>query len=126
MMLEISGGWAVELERGPDWVFLKLTGDEPFDTQGIDVADRLWELIQPEFAHRVVIELDDLGLLRSHLIGELVRLQKRLHTSGGILRLSGLSSSNYDILRSSRLDERFPWYQTREEAVLGHRPGQPR
>ena len=126
MMLDLAPGWSIRIDRGPDWLFVRLYGQEPFDTDGIELSVRLWEALEQEFTHRLVIELDEIRLLRSHLVGELVRLHKRLQTKGGMLRLSGLSERNYDVLVSSRLADRFPRYRTREDAVMGYRPAKPR
>jgi anti-anti-sigma regulatory factor len=114
------------LDRGPDWLFVRLQAEEPYDSQGTALAERVWQLLEQEFAHRLVVEMDDVELLRSHLIGELVLLHKRVCANHGIMRLSGLSDRNYDVLRSSRLHDRFPRYFTREEAVMAYRPTKPR
>ena len=126
MNLDLAPGWTAELDRGPGWLFVRLQGSTPFDTQGIDLADKVWQLLEQEFGHRLVLELDDVELLRSHLLGELVRLHKRICARDGVMRLSGLSDSNYEVLCSSRLQHRFPRFQNREEAVMGYRPTKPR
>ena len=126
MNLDLAPGWSADLERGPDWLFVRLHGSLPFDTQGMDLADRVWKMLEQGLAHRLVLELDEIDLLRSHLIGELVRLHKRVCSRQGVMRVSGLSDSNYDVLKASRLHYRFPRYGTREEAVRGYRPNQPR
>ena len=126
MNLDIAPGWSAELDRGPDWLFVRLHGDTPYETEGTELAERVWCLLEQQLAHRIVIELDEIALLRSHLVGELVRLHKRVYAQEGIMRICGLSDSNYDVLRSSRLHNQFPRYQTREEAVMGARPAQPR
>ncbi len=126
MMLELAPGWNIQLDRGPDWLFVRLIGEAPFDSDGIDFSDRVWVLLQQQFSHRLIIEMDQVDWLRSHLIGELVRLHKRIYTAGGVMRLCGLSDNNQEVLRSSRLAERFPQYANREEAVMGYRPSKPR
>jgi anti-anti-sigma regulatory factor len=126
MMLDLAPGWMMEIDRGPDWLFIRLHGEEPFDCDGVDLAGRLWQVLDQEFTHRLVLELEEVRLLRSHFVGELVRLHKRLQSQGGMLRLSGLSESNYQVLCSSRLADRFPKYQSREDAVMGYRPAKPR
>ena len=45
---------------------------------------------------------------------------------GGVLRLSGVSDDNQQLLRSCRLDGLFPQFRSRSQAVLGRRPLQPR
>lgn len=126
MNLDLAPGWHVELERGPDWLFVRLKGEPPFDAEGMDLAERVWRMVEQEGAHRVLIELDDIDLLRSPLLGELVRLHKRVASRDGIFRVSGLSQQNYDVLRSSGLHHRLPCYRNRADAVMGFRPTKPR
>jgi anti-anti-sigma factor len=69
-----------------------------------------------------VLELDEIGYLRSWMIGELVRLHKRVMTQGGMLRLSGVSPEAETVLRICRISDRFPAYRNRTDAVMGYRP----
>jgi hypothetical protein len=59
-------------------------------------------------------------------VGQLVLLHKRLATHDGVLRLSGVSDGNQNVLRVCRLESRFPQYHTRADAVHGFKPMQPR
>jgi anti-anti-sigma regulatory factor len=124
-MLDIAPGWQVAVDRGPDWLFIRLEEAETAAASN-DLAERLWQTIQQHFTYRVVLELDQVGLLHSQLVGQLVLLHKRLHAHDGVLRLCGLSDSNQDVLRTSRLEDRFPQYRNRGEAVNGYRPSKPR
>ena len=126
MILDLAPGWEMEVDRGPDWLFIRLRGEEPFDTEGIELSSRCFQMMEQEFVQRAVIEMDEIDLLRSHLLGELVALRKRLQDQGGMLRLSGLSDDNYEVLVSSGLTHHFPRYSSCEEAVMGYRPGKPR
>ena len=64
--------------------------------------------------------------LTSTLVGQLVWLYKRIHTTGGLMRICGLSAANHEVLRICRLDGRLPEYATRSAAVMGDHPCQPR
>ena len=125
-MLEAIPGWSVTLDRGPDWLFIRLHAEDGGFEDVNGLAEGLWELLQQQFAHRLVLEMDELHSLRSSLIGELVRLHKRISSSGGLLRLSGLSDDNQEVLRHCRLEGCFPQYRTRTDAVKGVRPQKPR
>ena len=126
MLLELAPEWAVEIDRGPDWLFIRLRPPAGPDAGEVPLAEMIWQRLQQSFCHRVVIELDDVRSLRSWMIGELVKLHKRLTASGGMMRLCGLSETNQEALRACRLDGRFPAYRNRTDAVMGHRPPQPR
>jgi anti-anti-sigma regulatory factor len=82
--------------------------------------------MRQQFAQRLVIELDDVPRLETHLIGEIQRLARRIRSHGGLLRLCGATRQARDALRVSRLDSQFPPYPTRHDAVMGFRPAQPR
>jgi len=126
MLLELAPEWTTEIDRGPDWLFVRPRPPRQGDTGEIALAEMIWQKLEQSFCHRVVLELDDVTYLRSWMVGELVRLHKRVTTRGGMLRLCGVSLANQDVLRTCRLDGRFPAYRNRTEAVMGYRPPQPR
>ncbi len=125
-MLETARGWNVSVERGPDWLFIRLQAGSAAGDDFSQLAEQVWNVVQQHFVYRVVLEIEGLNVLRSSLIGQLVLLHKRLHTQGGMLRLCGLSEGQQHAIACSRLDSRFPVYANREQAVWGHRPTQPR
>jgi anti-anti-sigma regulatory factor len=118
--LELASGWQTEVDRGPDWLFVRLRPPANRDMDSFPLAEQIWDLMRQHFATRVVLELDELPLLRSALIGQIVLLHKRVHSQGGIIRLSGVSDANQSVLRMMRLEDRFPQYRTRNEAVAGN------
>jgi anti-anti-sigma factor len=126
MLLALAPEWSLDIDRGPDWLFIKLRPPREGDYSEIPLAEMIWEKLEQSFCHRVVIELDDVPLLRSWLVGQLVRLHKRIAAHDGMMRLSGLSPANQEVLRACRLSERLPSYANRTEAIMGHRPLQPR
>ncbi len=124
-MVQIAEGWELDVERGPDWLFVR----PHFMTRATDtppLAEQVWALLEQNFTSRLVLELDQIPLLHSYLIGQLVWLHKRIHVTGGVLRICGLSSANQSVLRMCQLEARFPLYTNREDAVRGYRPPQPR
>ncbi|MEX0936526.1 MAG: STAS domain-containing protein [Pirellulales bacterium] len=125
-MVQTATDWQLEVDRGPDWLFIRLQPPEARYTEAPDLVERLWSLISAHFTYRIVLEVDDLKVLPSFLIGQLVMLQKRLHQHGGLLRLCGLSAACQQTLHTCRLDDNLRSYETREHAVLGRRPMQPR
>lgn len=121
MAAEIAPGCTFTIDRGPDWLFLR--PQLPRDAGAeVDLADSAWDMMQQHLVHRVVLELEDLNLLRSWLIGQLIHLHKRVTSQGGTMRISGLSDENQEVLRMCRLDDRFPQYPCRANAVMGWRP----
>ncbi|HTN76602.1 MAG TPA: STAS domain-containing protein [Pirellulaceae bacterium] len=126
MVTATAAQWTFTLERGPDWLFIKVHGPENGDSEGVPLAEMIWTLMQQEFTRRVVLELDELRIMRSCTIAQLVRLHKRILTHDGLMRIAGLSPDNYNVLVACRLHERLPNYSSRAAAVMGERPTQPR
>jgi len=124
-MLSLARGWTMDVDRGPDWLFVRLHGPDD-GGDGSELADQLWTVMQQSFTHRLVLELDDLTILRSAVIGQLVMLQKRVQTHGGMLRLCGLSKENQEAIHACRLDRCFPTFQSRADAVMGAAAVKPR
>ena len=114
------------VDRGPDWLFVRLQRPDLNAADAPPLAAALWELLERHLTHRLVLEMDEVEYLYSDMVGQLVQLHKRLHNAGGVLRICGLSPANQEVLRSLRLDGRLPNYCDREEAVMGFRPPQPR
>jgi len=126
MLVELAPGWTFEMERGPDWLFIRLVPPSGAEGTEVELAEVIWDRMQQQFTHRIVLEMDQIALMRSWLIGQLVMLHKRVVANGGLLRLAGLNDGNQQVLHMVRLDDRFPQYANRGDAVMGHRPGQPR
>ncbi len=124
-MIQTAASWNLIVDRGPDWVFIR--PQPPMgtdDTHGL--AETVWNVIEQHFIYRVVLELDEIRLVNSTMIGQLVLLSKRIHAHGGVLRLCGVSDANSDVLRTCRLDTALPNFESRGDAVMGHRPVRPR
>ena len=125
-MLAVALGWELDVERGPDWLLVRIRSSDRASTEP-QLAEGLWNLLERHFTYRVVLELDQVSVLNSHLIGQLVQLYRRVRQHDGVMRLCGLSPYNLEVLRTCRLEDRFLPYRDREEAVMGgSRPGQPR
>ena len=111
------------VERGPDWLFVRLRPDyEHLD----GVADRLWELMNQQFVHRLVLEMDEVDFLPSVLMGQLVMLHKRVLQHDGALRLCSLTPQCTEALHLCRLDQALPHFNTRADAVRGCSMARPR
>lgn len=122
MLVDLIPGWTLEMDRGPDWLFIRPIPPHDKHHVEVDLAEAIWERMQQQFCHRVVVEMDQIPLLRSWLIGQIVLLHKRVSAQEGLMRLCGMSDSNQDVLHMVRLDDRFPQYADRGAAVMGYRP----
>ncbi|NQU20795.1 MAG: STAS domain-containing protein [Candidatus Nealsonbacteria bacterium] len=121
-MLAIAPGWELGVERGPDWLLVKVKSVDEDAVNAPPLADEIWSLLQCHFTYRLVLELDQIHLLNSHLVGQLVSLYKRIREHDGVMRLCGLSDFNRQVLQMCRLDDRFAPCRDRKEAVMGGGP----
>lgn len=126
MLLELAPEWSLEIDRGPDWLFIRPLPPTSGESGEAPLAEIVWRKLEQCFCYRVVLELDNIDFLRSWMIGELVRLHKRVVTHGGMLRLCGVTKNAETVLRICQLSDRFPAYRNRTDAVMGYRPQQPR
>ncbi|MBN2022856.1 MAG: hypothetical protein JW809_08670 [Pirellulales bacterium] len=125
-MLVTSKGCDLVLDRGPNWLFVRLRNFDPDDPGAGKLADQLWQLLEKHLTYRVVLEMDEIDILRTLLIAQLIVLHRRVREHDGVVRLSGLSRHNQEVLQTCRLDDRLPAYGDRVSAVKGGGPHWPR
>ena len=118
-MLAIAPGCELDVERGPDWLLVRVRHLDLLPSDAPPLAERVWCVLQQHFTYRLVLELDKVRVLNSYLIGQLIQLYRRIEEHDGVMRLCGLSPYNRQVLHTCRLDERLLPYEDREEAVLG-------
>jgi len=112
-------GFRLSVDRGPNWLFIKLRPNRRFAADIAQVADELWSIASRHFTYRLVLELEELSQLPAELVDELVILQERLLQCSGSLRVCGLSAECAQKLCDRQLDAALPNYSTRQAAVLG-------
>ena len=96
-MIQTAAGWGLDVDRGPDWIFVRVHPRDGFD-DAPGLAESVWAVLEQHFIYRVVLELDEIALLHSSVIGQLVLLSKRIHSHGGLVRLCGVSETNREVL----------------------------
>jgi anti-anti-sigma regulatory factor len=122
----ISSGWELHVERGPDWLIVKIQ-DMGSNKERPPLAELIWGLMQQHLTHRLVLEMDRIPTLNNYLIGQLRQLYRKIFEHEGVMRLCGLSARNRQLLHACRLDENLQSYHDRQEAVMGYSPpSQPR
>jgi len=118
-----ASGWRVNLERGPDWLFVRLEpdADRARIVVAAGLAEAIWGMISENHAHRVVLELDRVGTVDDGLLDAIGDVGERVRASGGLIRACGLTGSNLGRLKSSPGGP--PHFENRLEAVGGPRGG---
>ena len=124
-MLVTTEGCDLDVDRGPGWLFVRVRNLDADEPEFSGLAERIWELLENHLTYRVVLEMDDIEVLSSTLIAELMKLHRRIDEHDGVIRLCGLSPHGRKLLRVWRVDDRLPTYGNRVAAVMGV-PGQPR
>jgi anti-anti-sigma factor len=127
-MLAIAPACELDIERGPDWLLVRVLNVELVESDAPELAERLWRLLEQHFTYRLVLELDGVRSLNSYLIGQLLDLYRRIQEHDGVMRLCGLSPYNCQVLHACRLDDQLLPYEDREAAVMGrpHYSSRPR
>ena len=119
-MLATAAGYEFDVDRGPDWLWIRIRSLEAGSSSAVRLAEQLKELVENHFIYRVVIELHRVPELSSDLIGELVQLDQHIRKHDGVLRICGALPRRAEaMLEMCGLDDLCLAYETREEAMLG-------
>ena len=118
-MVPVAGGLELDIDRGPNWLFIRLQPSKQPTPEAPNVADELWSISNKHFIYRLVLELDQLESLPPGIMGQLVMLHERLTGQGGSLRVCGLSPECEEKFHACHLDDSLPNHTSREDAVLG-------
>lgn len=108
--------WDVAVERGPDWLFLRLENGTP-GAADRPLAERLLGTIQANRAHRVVLELDHVESIDETLLDAITTVGSHVRGDGGLIRVCGLSAGNLQQLRKSAPGSELPHFESRSAAV---------
>jgi anti-anti-sigma regulatory factor len=117
--VHVVDGLELNVDRGPNWLFVKLRAQQNPLAEVPQIADKLWSISSRHFIYRLVLELEELEELQGGLMSQLVLLQERLQQCGGALRICGLSPECEQALHERQLDSALPNHATRTEAVMG-------
>ncbi len=118
-MLATVAGYELDVDRGPDWLWIKVRSVDTGSSPPVSLAKQVKELFERHFIYRVMLDLHGVPELSSQLIGELVQLDQQILKHDGVLRICGLSSEGRAMLEVCRLDDLCLAYETRDEAILG-------
>ena len=119
MSVHIVDGLKLNVDRGPNWLFVRLRTKRRPDVEVPQFAEKLWSIASRHFIYRLVLELDELDEMPNGMMGQLVLLQERLAQCDGALRICGLSPECEESLQSFHMTSALPNHASREEAVMG-------
>jgi hypothetical protein len=119
VVTHLVDGLKLSVDRGPNWLFVKIRPRQNWTEVLPQFADELWSITSRHFIYRLVLELEELKSLPPGLMEQLVLLQDRLAECGGALRICGLSSACDQALCDAGLDVALPNHPTRDAAIHG-------
>ena len=94
LTISIAPGWELSWDRTRDWLFVKIRRNGPEADGAPPLAEQIGILAEQASVFQLVLELDEIDVLFSYLIGQLIMLHKRVWAKGGKIRLCGLSQRN--------------------------------
>jgi anti-anti-sigma factor len=118
-MLATAPGCEFDVQRGPDWLLVRVKNLDLGEDDAPTLSERISSLLERHFTYRLVLELDSVPLLNGFLLGQLVQLHRWIEERDGMMRVCGLSRENREVLHACRLDERLLPYRDPEEAIMG-------
>ena len=120
LTVDLDYDWRATFSHEGPWCIVHLhPSDQPFGDV-IGLVKPLWEELERRWATLVVVEMDEVQFLGSSMMGELVRLYKRIAQRQGAMRLCGLREECRDALHVCRLDEVLHSAPTRDMAIHSH------
>ena len=125
-MPTLATQWNLEVERGPDGLWVRVVGPVRRTSACHHLADSLWSLLEQHFVYRLVLDVEELDLSDDCTVNQLASLSERITEHDGMLRLCGLSPRNREAFEKRQLKGYIPCYHDREEAVMGRCPMKPR
>ena len=118
-MLAPASGCELDVQRGPDWLLVRIRNLNLDSAEMSRLAEQLGELLRQHFTYRLVLELDEVPTLNQDLVEQLRQLYRWIERHDGVMRICGLSQANRRRLHACHLDERLLPYEDCHEAVLG-------
>ena len=119
MAVHVVDGLELNVDRGPNWLFVKLRPNKAPRAAVPQLADKLWSISTRHFIYRLVVEVDGKEQLPAGWMEELADLQQRLTECGGALRICGASPDPEQSLASGYLDCALSTSASRVGAVRG-------
>lgn len=114
--------WTRSIGRGPDCLVVKLHPPQDGQLGEYHLAEDLINLLNEQFKHRLVLEMDDVTVFLSAILRELIVLRKQIEANGGILRLSGLNPVAAEVLQATNLEGYIPTYSNSRDAIMTFHP----
>ena len=113
-----SSGPRIEVSQEGDVTIAHLLDEEVLEDFVIsEIAESLFALVLDKGSVKLVLSFANVKHLSSSALGTLIRLNKRVEESDGLLCLCDLIPSLYEIFVITKLNKLFSIYDNKEMAV---------
>jgi len=108
----------IEVERDGEVIVVGLLDEEILEESVIsDIAEALFSVVGDHGGCALLLSFAKVKHLGSGALGTLIRLNKRVEESGGMLKLCHIRPAIYEIFVITKLNKLFEIYETREIAL---------
>ncbi len=82
---------------------------DPLQVQ--DIGEKLHRLIADEDRQRMILDFQKVKILSSQMLGVLIGMLKRIHSSKGRIVICGMKTELYKVFKITNLDKLFSFYE---------------
>jgi len=117
-------GPRIAIRREGDITIAELLDEEILEESTIeDIAESLFSLVTDHPGIKLVLSFAQVKHLSSSALGTLIRLNKRIEESQGLLKLCSIKPNLYEIFVITKLNRLFDIYETTDLAVSSFKTG---
>jgi len=114
----VEHGVRIEVCKEGDVTVVELQDEEILDDATInDIADSIFGVVADNPGLKLLVSFAKVKHLSSSALGTLIRLNKRVDESRGVLKLCLIKPALYEIFVITKLNKLFDIYDTREMAL---------
>ena len=111
-----EGKLVVQTIRGVTLVIFEDTSIlDPLQVQ--DIGEKLHQLIADEDRQRMILDFHKVTILSSQMLGVLIGMLKRIHSTKGRIVICGMKPDLYKVFKITNLDKLFSFYDSEGHAL---------
>ena len=88
---------------------------DPLQVQ--DIGQKLHRLVEDEDRQRMILDFQKVKILSSQMLGVLIGMLKRIHSSKGRIVICGMKAELYKVFKITNLDKLFSFYDSEGKAL---------